>query len=279
MNAGAFQGFLIYSGFAVWSVLLGLLACSFAYSLSNSVSLRSPHALGWGFMVLAVLLELGLFYEAIRYPIIAPLLLFYTALFFAPCILLAISRYHHPNLFQAYSFIAVVYTAFPVAFRLFSLIALGHPSSMRLTSILSSPPIEEVGTTILLIFALNALGNFFSQRYVKLKEGGKRIVSTIRAPPQNTSEVLMNEATEENGQGHWKETRSKKELLPGPFLIFGLLFSSLAYFTFSHARDVLQIRPYFEPYVDFIISVVAAIPFLIFLVIRNRKPLSAKTSR
>ena len=38
--------FFIYSGFTVWLILIGLLSCSLAYSVSNAISLRSPHILG-----------------------------------------------------------------------------------------------------------------------------------------------------------------------------------------------------------------------------------------
>jgi hypothetical protein len=155
---------------------------------------------------------------------------------------------------------------------------LGTPPSTRLTSILSSTPIEEAVTVVLVVFALNALGNFFSQRYLRLKEGGKGIFSRIRAPRQNVSTVVMNETKKANGQGPWKEMRSEKELLLGPFLIFGLLFSALAYFAFSHAHDVLQIPPYLEPRIDFIISVIAAIPLLIYLVLGDRKTMDTKAS-
>jgi hypothetical protein len=262
--------FFIYSGFTVWLILIGLLSCSLAYSVSNAISLRSPHIIGWIFVFLAVLLDAGLFYEALGHAAIMPLLVFYTVAWFVPCVVLALSEYHHPNLFQAYSLIALVYTAFPIAYRLLSLVSGPAPIPGRLSSILSSPPIEEVVTTILLIFALNALGNFFGRHYGKLKDGGRRLVSRLRRSPQESPIESQYEAKRNDEVNLRKEAHNEKELLLGPFLIFGLLFSALAYFAFVHARGALGIPQYLEPSISFVISVLAAIPLLFFIMRRKR---------
>lgn len=262
--------FFIYSGFAVWLILVGLLSCALAYSISRSISLRSPHFLGWVFMLLAVLLEVGLFYEAFRYPVIFPLLIFYSVAWFAPCIVLALLEFHHPSLFQAYSLIALVYTAFPVAYRLFSLVSGPTPVPGRLSAILSSPPIEEVVTVVLLIFALNALGNFFGRRYGKLKDGGRQLVSRLRRSPQESPIESPDKAERNEEMYRWNEAHTEKELLLGPFLIFGLLFSALAYFAFLHARGALGIPQYLEPSISFVISVIATVPLLFYIVLGKK---------
>lgn len=261
----------IYSGFTVWLILLGLLSCAFAYWISKSISLRSPHFLGWAFMVFAVLLEVGLFYEAFRRPLIFPLLVFYTVAWFAPCIALALSEYHHPNLFQAYSLIALVYTAFPVAYRLFSLISATSPLPRGLSSILSSLPIEEVITAVLLVFALNALGNFFSRHYGRPKQDGRKPASRVERSSQSSSNESSATAKKNDETNPLEWIRSGKEPRLEPFLIFGILFSALAYFAFVHARGPLGIPQYLEPSMSFIISVIAAIPFLIYLALMDRK--------
>jgi hypothetical protein len=222
-------------------------------------------------MVFAVLLEVGLFYEAFRRPLIFPLLLFYTVAWFAPCIALALSEYHHPNLFQAYSLIALVYTAFPVAYRLFSLISTTSPLPKGLSSILSSPPIEEVITAVLLVFALNALGNFFGRHYGRPQRGARRLASRYERLSQSSSNESSAVTKKNDEPNPWEETRSEKERLLAPFLIFGILFSALAYFAFVHARGPLGIPQYVEPSMGFIISVIAAIPFLIYLGLMNRQ--------
>jgi hypothetical protein len=262
--------FFIYSGFMVWLILVGLLSCALAYSISRNISLRSPHFLGWVFMLLAVLLEVGLFYEAFRRPVIFPLLVFYTVAWFAPCIVLALLEFHHPSLFQAYSLIALAYTAFPVAYRLFSLVSGPTPVPGRLSAILSSPPIEEIVTVALLVFALNALGNLFGRRYGKLKDGGRQLVSRLPRSPQASLTESKGEADKNIEVNPWKQARSEKELLLGPFLVFGLLFSALSYFAFVHARGALGILQYLEPSISFVISVIAAVPLLFYLVLGKK---------
>ncbi len=266
----ALADFFIYSGFTVWLVLMGLLSCSLAYSVSNAISIRSPHIIAWVFMTLAVVLDASLFYEALGHPAIMPLLVFYTVAWFAPCIVLALSEYHHPNLFQAYSLIALVYTAFPIAYRLLSLVSGPSPIPGRLSSILSSPPIEEAITAILLIFALNALGNFFGRHYSRLKDGGRRLVSRLRRSPHESAIESQDEAEKTDEVNLWKDAHTERGLLLGPFLIFGLLFSALAYFAFVHARGVLGIPQYLEPSISFVISVLAVIPLLFYIMRRKR---------
>lgn len=271
--------FFIYSGFTVWLILVGLLSCALAYSLSRSISLRSPHFLGWVFMFLAVLLEVGLFYEAFRRPVILPLLFFYTVAWFAPCIVLALLEFHHPSLFQAYSLIALVYTSFPIAYRLFSLVSETSTTTRGLSWILSSPPIEEAITAVLLVFALNALGSFFGRHYGKLKDGERKLISRFGRSARNPSAGSLDEAKKEYEANPWKAVQGERELLLGPFLIFGLLFSALAYFAFVHARGALGIPEYVEPGVAFVISVVAAVPLLIYVMLRSRKTMDASASR
>jgi hypothetical protein len=271
--------FFIYSGFTVWLILVSLLSCGLAYSISNRVSLRSPHFLGWIFMALAMLLELGLFYEAFRRPVILPLLTFYTAAWFAPCIVLSLLEYHHPHQFQVYSLVALVYTAFPVAYRLFSLISGTSSLPKGLSSILSSLLIEEVTTAVLLVFALNALGNLFRRHYGRPKEGKTSHSSGFGHLSQDSAHESPDEAKKDGEPTTVNKMRSDKEMLLGAFPVFGLLFSALAYFAFVHARGVLGIPQYVEPSVGFVISVIAAIPFLFYLILVHGKTTGDSASK
>jgi hypothetical protein len=139
-----------------------------------------------------------------------------------------------------------------------------------LSWILSLPPIEEATTAILLAFAINALGNFFGRHYGKLEDGKRRLVSKLGRSPQNSSTDSPAETKKKDEGCPWNEVRGEREPSVGPFLIFGLLYSALAYFAFVHASGALGIPQYVEPTISFVISVVAAVPLLFYLMYRNR---------
>lgn len=263
----------IYAGFILWLILQAVLACALAYYLSNVISARSPHALGLTFLVLAVVVDASLFFLVPRRPILSSIptfLLFYTIAWLAPCIALALVEYRNPRLFSAFSLIALIYTVFPVAFRLLSLIddltvRAGDPSQF-----IARVPIDETITIVMFIWALNALGNFFAYRYEKLKQGKERLTSRLRHSPQDKSALTVEGTKETISLENVKDPSKEKKSELGPFLIFGLLFSALAYFVYEHAHAALKIPEYIEPDIGFIISVFTTIPFLFYLVVAKK---------
>nr|MDO8099687.1 hypothetical protein [Candidatus Njordarchaeota archaeon] len=264
----------IYGGFTIWLILQAVLACALAYYLSNVISVRSHRALGWTFLVLAVVVDASLFFLIPRRPIFSSVptfLLFYTIAWLAPCFALALVEYRNPQLFSAFSLIALVYTVFPVAFRLLTLIddltvKAGDPSQFA-----ARVQIDEIITIVMFIWVLNALGNFFAQRYEKLKLGKERIASRLRHSPQNKPALTKEGIEQTDCPEHREEPANEKRSGLGAFLVFGLLFSALSYFVYQHTHVALGIPEYLEPDIGFIISVLTTIPFLFYLVFLKRR--------
>jgi hypothetical protein len=269
LQAFAVLGFiLIYSGFTAWLVLQGIVSCALAYSVSTRISVRSPRVLGFVFLSLAVLVEVFLYSEVPRKPIISTPFAFYTIAWFSPCVVIALLKYRSPQSFSAYSLVALFYTVFPIGYRLFSIISSPPIPSDRLPAILLL--FEEILTMILFIWTLNAIGNFFGKRYSKIREGRQQLVSRLRRSSRDASMQASTEGNRTVEGSHPEETSRGKEFVLEPFLVFGLLFSALAYYAFQHARGPLGIPEFLDPLVGFYASIIVAVPFLLYMVLRKK---------
>jgi hypothetical protein len=258
-------------GFQLWLVVQALLSCTLAYSLSDKLSSHRPHALGWIFLALALLAEFMVYLLIRNMPPLYPLFVFYSIAWFAPCVVLALVYYGNARSFSAYCIIALIYTIFPVAYRVYSIlddlaVKAGHPPLLA-----GKILIDELLTILFFIWALNGIGSLLVKWKASLRAGEQPVSSE----PRGLSSTQLGQSLAATGTASSQIPKSgsatTKEPMLGLFLIFGLLFSALAYFVFVNAGSPLGIQDKVESTTAYTFSILATIPLLFYMAFRKNK--------
>nr|MDO8135977.1 hypothetical protein [Candidatus Njordarchaeum guaymaensis] len=263
---------IVIVGSLGWLINLSIISCVLPYSISTKLSHHSPRVLGWFFFVFAAIVNAFVYLAIAQIAVLSPLLNLYVLAWLTPCVLIAFARYRSPRVFATYMLIALVYSLYPVGYRLYSLLSefLGSPGGAG--SVLSSRPVEEVITVFMFAWALNSVGRLASNEYKLFKEGKKKLKDKITSPlrrlrrEKEEDPQLVASSTAAN---LFEEFR-REELTVNPALIFGMLFSALAYFAFRHGSASYGIPEYIAPGVGLILSMLFTVPLLFYIVIKRK---------
>jgi len=279
----AFASFLAYLSLYVsfiivvigslgWLINLSIISCILPYSLSARLSHHSPRVLGWFFFLSAAVVNALVYMITSEIAVLTPLLNLYVLAWLTPCVVIAFVKYRNRIIFATYMLMALVYSLYPIAYRLYSLLSelLGAPSGAG--SILSSLPVEEAITVFMFAWALNSVGHMASNEYKLFKEGKEKLKDTITSPLRRLK--LEKEKDDQfaalSSAATLFEEFKREELSVNPTLIFGLLFSALAYFAFRHGSASYGIPEYVAPGVALILSMLVTVPLLFYTVLKTR---------
>jgi hypothetical protein len=259
-------------GALLWLVNLSIMACALPYSMSTKLSHHSPRALGWAFFVIMGFINALVYIIIVRIPILEPLLYTYVLGWLTPCVLISFIKYRDGRVFVGYMLVALVYSLYPVGYRLYSLLSETLVLQGGGGSPISSLPIEEAITVFMFAWALNSVGRLASNEYKLFKEGKEMLKNKFTSPLR----ILKREKGRDEQQEAFAAAASlfdefkSEELAVNPVLVFGLLFSALAYFVFRHAYAIVGVPSYIEPGVALVLSMVATVPLLFYVIIKKR---------
>lgn len=264
---------IIAVGALGWLVNLSIMGCVLSYSMSSRLSNHSPRVLGWAFFVFMGIVNALLFIVISSIPLLESLLYAYVLFWLTPCVLISFLRYHDKRVFATYMLVALVYSLYPVAYRLYSLLNQVLGLSGGTGSQFVGLPIEEALTVFMFAWALNSVGHLASNEYKLFKEGKEKLKNKLTSPLR----ILKREREKDEQHEAFAAAASlfeefkREELAVNPTIVFGLLFSALAYFVFRHGYALVGVPSYIEPGVALVLSMVATIPLLFYVILRRRQ--------
>jgi hypothetical protein len=268
---------IVVVGALGWLINLSIISCILPYLVSTKLSRHGPRVLGWIFFAFAAIVNALVYIFISQIPLLAPLLDLYVLAWLTPCVLIAFARYGNRTVFAAYMLIALVYSLYPVGYRLYSLLSelLGSPGGTG--ALLSSRLLEEGITVAMFVWALNSVGRLASNEYRLFKEGREKLKDKITSPLRRLRrEEEDSELVALSSAASLFDQFKREELAVNPALIFGLLFSALAYFAFRHGSASYGIPEWVAPGVALILSMMVTIPLLFYMVMRKRQRHTAK---
>jgi hypothetical protein len=206
-------------------------------------------------------------------PVLEPFLYAYVLGWLIPCVLISFVKYRDSRVFVGYMLVALVYSLYPIGYRLYSLLSETLWPQGPGGSLFSSLPIEEAITVFMFAWALNSVGRLASNEYKLFKEGGEKLKNRFTSPLR----ILRREEGKDEQRVAFASAASlfeefkKEELAVNPVLVFGLLFSALAYFVFRHSYAIVGVPGYVEPGVALVLSLVATIPLLFYVLMKKKR--------
>ncbi len=264
---------IVAVGALAWLVNLSIMGCVLAYSMSSRLSKHSPRALGWAFFVSMGIVNALLFIIISRIVLLESLLYVYVLCWLTPCVLISFFRYRDKRVFATYMLVALVYSLYPVAYRLYSLLNEVFGSSPSAGSQFVGIPIEEALTVFMFAWALNSVGRLASNEYRLFKEGREKLKNKLTSPLR-----ILKRGKREDDQreafaaaANLFEEFKREELAVNPALVFGLLFSALAYFVFRHGYAMVGVPGYVEPGVALVLSMIVTIPLLFYVLVKRKR--------
>jgi len=263
---------IVIVGFLGWLINLSIISCALPYSVSTRLSHHSPRILGWLFFFFAAMVNALVYLVILEIAVLTPLLNLYVIAWLTPCIAIAFVKYRNRTIFATYMLMALVYSLYPIGYRLYSLLSelLGAPSGA--SSMLSTLPVEEAITVFMFVWALNSVGRLASDEYRIFKEGKEKLKDKITSPlrrlrPEKEKDPQLEALS---AAASLFDEFKREKLSVNPALIFGLLFSALAYFAFRHGSVSYGIPEYVTPGVALILGMLATVPLLFYIVIKKR---------
>ncbi|WXG44506.1 MAG: hypothetical protein WED04_10820 [Promethearchaeati archaeon SRVP18_Atabeyarchaeia-1] len=263
---------IVAIGSLAWLVNLSIMACVLPYSMSTRLSHHSPRPLGWFFFICMGLVNAVVYLGISRIPILQPFLYAYVLGWLTPCVLISLAKYRDRRVFAGYMLVALFYSLYPVAYRLYSLSSQVFVLQGGSVSLPSSLPIEEALTVLMFCWALNTVGRLANSEYKLFKEGKEKLENKLTSPLR----ILRREKGKDEQQEAYAvaatlfEEFKKEELAVNPVFVFGLLFSALAYFVFKHGYTMVNVPGYIEPGVALVLSLAATVPLLFYMMIKKR---------
>jgi hypothetical protein len=264
---------IVAVGALIWLINLSIMACVLPYSVSARLAHHSPRTLGWVFFLLMGFANAIVYIMIAGIHVLEPFLYAYIIGWLIPCVLISIVKYRDARIFVGYMLVALVYSLYPIGYRIYSLLSETLWSQGPSASVFIGIPIEEVITVFMFAWALNSVGRLANNEYKLFIEGKEKLKNKFTSPLR----ILKREHGKDEQReafaaaaGLFEEFKEER-LAVNPFLVFGLLFSALAYFAFRHSYAIVGVPSWIEPGVALVLSMVATVPLLFYMIIKRNK--------